>query len=561
MKKILLVFSILILLTPLIAYAHDESNPAAAEVGTQRGLTDAERIYRTSDTSVTNLLRIAFTKTIEWSGLPLAASLVVSTISFLFAIISLLMRKTHVAFSFGLAGLLGWSAAAWAKIDPSIRLFDMIDTVLVPMSLIGNVLIGIFALLVAYGFYFIVKRWRASEDIKAIAVLAVSIILSLSLLGISYTLIPFVRDTGVREHPQGIPVTNRAIAVPIAENLSFPTWLAIDSKGSIYFGEFRTGLIGVLEPNGDGTFKKSEFAHIEIPEKAWLEQGLWGLALNPDEKYLYAMAVDKIYNDDRNAFSHVIRFNIENGKGTNMEEIITGLPSHGFHNGGAMAFGPDGKLYVTVGDIGEEETARDPRFLNAKVLRFNPDGSVPTDGPYPRSPVYASGLRNVYGLAFHPETKLLYATVNGPECCDRISLIKRGGDYGWPTYGKKPTDVELMKKDSSVMPPIRDYGFARTAPTQMLFLNSKLYGDEFYNNIIYGTWSTAAVHRAVLSDHGDEIIWEEIILVVEKEARKEYIPAIPGGVNAVAMDKDGNLYVATTSKILKITEIKPMEKK
>lgn len=118
--------------------------------------------------------------------------------------------------------------------------------------------------------------------------------------------------------------------------------------------------------------------------------------------------------------------------------IRGGMIAGRIHNGCAVAFGPDGKVWVTMGDAGESWRAQDARYLNGKVLRANPDGTVPADNPllpgaYVRSYAYSMGHRNPQGLAFQPtHTLRAYAVEHGPDRDDEINRIVAGGNYGWP---------------------------------------------------------------------------------------------------------------------------------
>jgi len=128
------------------------------------------------------------------------------------------------------------------------------------------------------------------------------------------------------------------------------------------------------------------------------------------------------------------------------------------HNGGRLAFGPDGKLYVSLGDAQSSELAQEVGRLNGKILRVNPDGSIPADNPFPASPVFALGIRNPFGLAFDPVTGLLLITENGPSGHDEINVIRAGGNYGWPV-------VTGFAGDSRFVDPIFETGSVSFAPT------------------------------------------------------------------------------------------------
>ena len=88
-------------------------------------------------------------------------------------------------------------------------------------------------------------------------------------------------------------------------------------------------------------------------------------------------------------------------------------------------FGPDAKLYVTIGDTESPALAQNLNSQAGKVLRFNSDGTVPADNPRPGSPVIAYGFRNSFGFTFDPQSGRLWATDNGPHCNDEVNLVPR----------------------------------------------------------------------------------------------------------------------------------------
>jgi glucose/arabinose dehydrogenase len=138
----------------------------------------------------------------------------------------------------------------------------------------------------------------------------------------------------------------------------------------------------------------------------------------------------------------VLRIPIEgDGAAGTPEVVVSGIPAFQLHGGGALGFGPDGMLYVGVGDAADHPTAQNPRSLRGKLLRYRPDGTVPADNPDPDSPVWALGLRNVQGFAWDVQTGALVAIDHGPSGMvseegrsdrDELNVVEPGANYGWP---------------------------------------------------------------------------------------------------------------------------------
>lgn len=154
------------------------------------------------------------------------------------------------------------------------------------------------------------------------------------------------------------------------------------------------------------------------------EGGLLGLAVSPD------------YESDQLIYLYYTTAG-DNRVGTvtladpTPQPIITGIPKANIHNGGRVEFGPDGKLYVTTGDAANGDFSQDPESLGGKILRLEPDGSVPDDNPNPDSPVYTLGHRNVQGLAW-TDAGDAYASELGQNTFDEVNRIEAGNNYGWP---------------------------------------------------------------------------------------------------------------------------------
>ncbi|MBI2531836.1 MAG: PQQ-dependent sugar dehydrogenase [Deltaproteobacteria bacterium] len=170
------------------------------------------------------------------------------------------------------------------------------------------------------------------------------------------------------------------------------------------------------------------------------EAGLLGLALDPRFAQNFFVYVAYTYRNASGKMQNRLvrsREDPKTGKGQLDKVLIDNIAAANNHDGGRVKFGPDGKLYWSMGDAQESRLAQNLASLNGKILRLNPDGSVPKDNPFPNSYVYSYGRRNPQGLAWQPKTGRLYATEHGPSgfqgCCrDEVNLIEPGKNYGWP---------------------------------------------------------------------------------------------------------------------------------
>jgi glucose/arabinose dehydrogenase len=164
------------------------------------------------------------------------------------------------------------------------------------------------------------------------------------------------------------------------------------------------------------------------------EGGLLGLVVSPTyatDNLVYAYYTSATDN-------RIMRFTLANM--TAQTPIVTGIAKSNVHNGGRIAFGPDGMLYAGVGDAGVPSRAQNPASPNGKILRIRPDGSVPGDNPTVGSLVYSLGHRNVQGLAWDAAGRL-YATEFGQSAYDEVNRIEPGGNYGWPNVEGNSTNA------------------------------------------------------------------------------------------------------------------------
>lgn len=175
------------------------------------------------------------------------------------------------------------------------------------------------------------------------------------------------------------------------------------------------------------------------------ESGLLGLAARDSEAvYAYSTAADG---------NRIQRFPLRFDNGARVlgdpETILSGIPQNSTHDGGRIAFGPDGMLYATTGDAQDRPSAQNPESLGGKILRLTPDGAVPADNPIPGSLVYSLGHRNPQGIAW-AEDGTMFAAEFGQDTWDELNVITPGGNYGWP-------EVEGIAGDPAYIDPVQQW--------------------------------------------------------------------------------------------------------
>jgi glucose/arabinose dehydrogenase len=192
-------------------------------------------------------------------------------------------------------------------------------------------------------------------------------------------------------------------------------------------------------PGGDALVSERTTARIvRVPAAGGAAQEVMrvpGVDTNAGEGGLLGLAVSPTYARDQLVYAYftspqdnrIVRFRL----GAAPQPILTDLDRNAIHDGGRIAFGPDGMLYVGTGDAGNSAVAQDPESLNGKILRLRPDGGVPADNPFRGSPVWSVGHRNVQGLAWDADGRL-WQTELGQDAVDEINLIRPGRNYGWP---------------------------------------------------------------------------------------------------------------------------------
>ncbi|GAA1912869.1 PQQ-dependent sugar dehydrogenase [Microbacterium aoyamense] len=232
----------------------------------------------------------------------------------------------------------------------------------------------------------------------------------------------------------------------IARALAAPWSVVPLEGGGALISERDSGVIRELSP--DGTLRQ---AGVVPGVVAGNESGLHGLALRDGWLYAYHGAAD----DNR-----VVRMPLTGTAGSlalgEPEVVFTGIPRNTTHDGGRIAFGPDGFLYIATGDAQNRDAAQDPASLSGKILRVTADGDPARGNPFD-SAVYSLGHRNVQGLAWTADGAL-WASEFGGDQWDELNRIEPGGNYGWPI-------VEGGAGDARFVDPVAQWATRDASPS------------------------------------------------------------------------------------------------
>lgn len=290
----------------------------------------------------------------------------------------------------------------------------------------------------------------------------------------------------------------------VVEDLAAP-WSIAFYEGAALISERDTAR--VLEISDDGDVR--EVAVIDGVEPRG-EGGLLGIAVQEGWLYAYSTAADE---------NRVQRFALSGSPGSfelgDPEMVLSGLAAATNHNGGRIAFGPDGMLYVTVGDAGDRESAQEPRSLSGKILRIAPDGGMPEDNPFEGSPVYSLGHRNPQGLAWD-DRGTMYASEFGQDTWDELNVIEAGGNYGWP-------EVEGVGDRGTFIDPVQQWAPDAASPSGIAIADGAIFVANLRGE---------RVRRVPLDD---------------LSASTEFFSGEYGRIRDVAVAPDGALWVLTNN--------------
>ncbi len=265
----------------------------------------------------------------------------------------------------------------------------------------------------------------------------------------------------------------------------------------------------------------------------------------------------------------VVRARLEDHQLKDVHEIFESASWTDGPSAARIIFGPDGKLYLAIGAPGFQETlgatswAQDPDQHGGKILRLNDDGTVPADNPFVGQPgyrpeIYAVGIRNAIGMAFHPQTGELWETENGPQGGDEINVILPGANYGWPviTYGRAySSDPEGLRSGlppPTIQPPTAaldmEQPFTYYKPSIAIAGMTFYTGDQFpqwKGDLFAGGLAGMQLSRVMFNAQGLE------------RGRQTLLPELRQRIRDVKQGPDGFLYLTTDMQDGAVLRIEP----
>ncbi len=278
--------------------------------------------------------------------------------------------------------------------------------------------------------------------------------------------------------------TNPGTVTQITTSTDVPWGLAFLPDGSALYAERDTFNVTRVTKAG----QKTTVGKVPNGSGTGGEGGNLGLEVSPtfaQDNWIYIYHTSP--SDNR-----IVRMKYTGGALTDHQVLLTGIPRNRFHNGGRLRFGPDGKLYAGTGDAQNGANAQNPNNKGGKILRINPDGTIPSDNPVSGNAYWSLGHRNVQGLAFDSRGRLWEGEL-GNSSQDELNLIVKGGNYGWP-------NCEGSCGDARFINPKRTWSVASNSPSGIAIVKDVIFmaalrGERLYRMTINGdSVSTPTAH-------------------------------------------------------------------
>ena len=303
-------------------------------------------------------------------------------------------------------------------------------------------------------------------------------------------------QTNSSEEPQNDPVR------VVKNGLNHP-WEILWGKDDHIWMTEREGKISKVDPGTGNILFSASIADVVSN----VEGGLLGMVQHPD--FLNNGLLYLVYNYDTagNYREKMVQMKYENGSIRLVRIIIQDIPAASFHNGSRLWITTEAspKLFMTTGDATVKENAQNISSLSGKVLRFNLDGTIPADNPFPGSPVWSFGHRNPQGIV--EANGIMYASEHGPTIEDEINIVEKKRNYGWPVVNG-PCDgpaENIFCSENNVKEPIWSSGDGTLAVCGLDHYNNSRI-PAWQNSLLMVTLKDASLRVLKLSSDGRSVI-------------------------------------------------------
>ncbi len=371
---------------------------------------------------------------------------------------------------------------------------------------------------------------------------------------------------GKKERPANILSKTNPIKQTIIDSLNHPWSIAFLSEEEVLVSEKDGDLLRVnLSSKKKKVIKGFPRDLTDSIRVVWRgdNSGIFEVRLHPDFKknsQLYISYAAK--QQGKGSATKVVRATLQNDSLTNIKTILEAGPyfKEYHHYGGGMTFGPDGKLYITMGErlfkeIDEPEMpiAQDLKDKRGKIYRLNPDGSIPDDnpdfGPDAVPGMYAVGIRAAQGIAVQPETGKIWFSEHGTRQGDEVNLLKKGANYGWPiitTGGYRSRDYVPPTIEGAVFSDPMWYWQHTVAPTGLMFYTGNEF-PEWKNDLLVPGLSKGSLWRFRIEN---DTIKSTEELFVDDRVRSRKIAQSPKGILYMLTDEDNGKIVRIKNNTL-----------
>ena len=340
------------------------------------------------------------------------------------------------------------------------------------------------------------------------------------------------------------------VVTEVATGLHYPWAIAFLPDGRLLVTE-KPGTMRIVTPAGAASPPVAGVPPVNFDGQS----GLLGLALSPafatDHRVYWTYSEPRGEGKNGLALAHATLVDGPVPRLDGVQVIFRVQPAmkSSLHNGGRMAFGPDGKLYLGLGErsiLPGRVQAQDLSSDLGKTVRLNPDGNIPPDNPFVGQPgarpeIWSYGHRNILGDAFDARGRLWQVEM-GPRGGDELNLIERGRDYGWPTigygeeYSGKPVGRGITAAPGMEQPVY--YWDPVIAPASLTIYSGRMIPEWRGDFLIGGLASTALVRLVV---RNDRVVGEERLLTDRHERIRDAVEGPDGALWLLADDDPGKL--------------------